>query len=276
MLDQNRDDAQALLEWDFRSMSRDYRIAAVDKAFSVLEALADSPGQGVSELSRKLGMTKSLVFRVLSTLEARGYVARDANNAVYALGFRAGILGEQTNKQIALVSAALPQMEALRDITAENVNLIIRVGLQSLVVATREGNHSMRLFAQAGRFGPLHAGGGSTLLLAFAPKPIREEVLAGELTCFTPQTVADPLTLSEVLNRIRGQRWHIAQNDLDEGAFSVAAPIRGGAGEVIAAISVAGALVRFDAGRQKSHLAAVMDAADQISRHLGPARAAVP
>lgn len=275
MLDQNRDTAQALPEWDLYAMSRDYRIASVDKAFSVLEALAGSPGQGVSELSRSLGMTKSLVFRVLSTLEARGYVARD-DNAEYALGFRAGILGEQTNKQIALVSAALPQMEVLRDKTAENVNLVVRVGLQSLVVATREGHHSMRLFAQAGRLGPLHAGGGSTLLLAFAPKSIREEVLAGELTSFTPQTLAEPLALSEMLNKIRGQRWHIAQNDLDEGAFSVAAPIRGGAGEVVAAISVAGALVRFDEARKRSHLAAVMDAADRISRHLGPTKATVP
>ncbi|MEM9047564.1 MAG: IclR family transcriptional regulator [Pseudomonadota bacterium] len=252
-------------------MTKDYRIASVDKALSVLEALAEQPEQGVSALARHLGMTKSLVFRMLSTLEARGYVAREPRRAVYSLGFRVSVLGERTNRQTALMIAAIPEMEALRDVTSENVNLIVRDGQRSLVVATRDGRHAMRLFAEAGRFGPLHAGGGSTLLLAFAPRTLREQVLANGLPAFTASTETDPQTLAATLDRIRTQRWHIAQNDLDEGAFSVAAPIRGFAGEVVAALSIAGALARFDETRRGAYLAQVRDAADRISSHLGSA-----
>lgn len=255
-------------------MDRDYRIAAVDRALSVLEALADHPGQGVTELAERLGMTKSLVFRILHTLEARGYVARDPERASYGLGYRSWVLGERSSRQTALLQVALPEMDALRDATSENVNLVLREGDRSLVLATREGRHHMRLFAQAGRRGPLHAGGGSMLLLAYAPEALREAVITGPLTRFTPRTITDPDALRRVLDRIRAQGWHIAQDDLDEGAFSVAAPIRGHDGEVIAAISVAGALARFDEERRLSHLAAVRAAAARISARLGAAPAA--
>lgn len=252
-------------------MQRDYRIAAVDKALTVLEALAEKPAQGVTEIAGRLGMTKSLVFRILHTLEARGYVVRDPAHAVFSLGFRTSVLGERTSRQTALMMAARPEMDALREATSENVNLLIRDDDRALVVATREGRHSMRLFAQAGRPAPLHAGGGSVLLLAFAPETLRESVLGGPLKRFTPRTVTEPDRLRAVLERVRAQGWHIAQSDLDEGAFSVAAPIRGFGGDVVAAISVAGALVRFDEERRQQHLAAVQAAAARVSAHLGAA-----
>jgi len=252
-----------------KDVARDYRIAAIDRAISVLEELAERPGQGVSEIARRLGMNKSLVFRILQTLEARGYVARRHDLPQYRLGYRTSVLGERSSRQDALLMAAGAEMDRLRDATSENVNLLVRDGMRALVLATRESRHSMRLFAQAGRYGPLHAGGGSTLLLAFAPESLREAVLNGPLPRYTEHTVTDPAALREVIRTIRARRWHLARSDLDDGAFSIAAPIRGAGGEVVAAISVAGALSRLDAERRRAHLAAVWAAAARISERLG-------
>lgn len=247
---------------------KDYRIAAVDRALLVLEALAERPDQGVTELARRLGLTKSIVFRLLQTLEARGFVARDPKGTDYALGYRMSVLGERAGRQRGLLAAAAAAMDELRDATAENVNLVIREDLHSLVLATRAGRHAIRLFAQAGRRGPLHAGGGSLLLLAFAPEEVRAAVLAAELPMFTPYTQTDPERLTRVLERIRAAGYNVALNDLDEGAFSIAAPIRDEGEEVVGAISVAGAVVRLDEDRRQSYLAAVLAAADRISRRL--------
>ena len=219
----------------------DYTIAAVDRALLVLEALADRPGQGVTQLSKTLGMTKSIVFRLLQTLEDRGFVFRDPDHAVYSLGYRIGVLGERVGRDGSLLVAARPVMDALRDRTSENVNLVMREGLRSLVVATRSGHHSIRLFAQAGRHGPLHAGGGSLCILA---------------------------KLRQALARIRANGYNIALNDLDEGAFSVAAPIFGSDDTVIACISVAGAMVRLDEERRERYIRAALDAAAEISGKL--------
>lgn len=249
--------------------ARDYKIAAVDRALRVLEALAERPHQGVTDLSKRLGLTKSIVFRLLSTLEARGFVVRDADQAVYSLGYRIGVLGEQAGAQNTLLSAARPVMAALRDATSENINLVIREGERSLVLATLAGHHSMRIFANPGRYGPLHAGGGSVLLLAYAPEEIRERVLAGRLERFTGATVTDPDELRERLETVRADGYNIAINDLDEGAFSIAAPIRNAAGEAIAALSVAGAMARYDETKRRRYLHLVQSATAQISGKLG-------
>lgn len=248
--------------------TNNYRIAAVDRALSVLEALADRPDQGVTALAKSLGLTKTIVFRLLQTLEDRGFVVRDPERAVYSLGYRVGVLGERVGRDGSLLFASRPVMDVLREQTLENVNLVVREGHRSLVLATRAGHHSIRLFAQAGRNGPLHAGGGSLLLLAYAGRAVIDKVLGDPLEAFTPHTITDRKKLRETLERIRANGYNIALNDLDEGAFSIAAPILGIDGQVIAAISVAGAVARYNEERRESHLKAVQDAAAAISSKL--------
>jgi len=258
-------------EWkDFRmDAHNDYRIAAVDRALLVLETLAEHPGQGVTALAKQIGLTKTIVFRLLSTLEARGFVVRDSAQPVYSLGHRIAVLGERAGQQNMLLAAARTVMERLREETSENINLIVREGQQSLVLATLAGRHAIRIFALAGRHGPLHAGGGSLLLLAWAPASVRSAVTSGPLKRFTPDTITDPTALWQRLEEIRSQGYNISLNDLDEGAFSIAAPIRNAAGEVIAALSVAGAVARLDEARRAQYLDLVHAAANEISRKLG-------
>lgn len=255
--------------------AKDYTIAAVDRALLVLEALAERPAQGVTQLSKSLGMTKSIVFRILQTLEDRGFVFRDPDHAVYSLGYRIGVLGERVGRDGFLLVAARPVMDALRDETSETINLVVREGLRSLVLATRAGHHSIRLYAQAGRNGPLHAGGGSLCVLAHADPEIIEAVLARPLETYSAhETTTDPVKLRKLLTRIRADGYHIALNDLDDGAFSVAAPIFDSHGKVIASISVAGAVARLDKDRRDRYIAAALGAAAEISSKLSLERSA--
>ena len=247
---------------------KSYRIDAVARALRVMEALGDTPGIGATALADRLGLTKSIVFRLLQTLEEDGYVQRDAERAIYSLGYRVALLGERVGREGALLQVARPVMDALRDETGENVNLVIREGTASVTIATREGLHSIRLFAQPGRRGPLHAGGASMLLLAYAEPAIRDTVLAAELERFSPHTITDPDRLREILLLIRSNRYNVAINDLDDGAFSVAAPIQNRAGEIIAGISVAGASVRLDEVRRSNYIEKAVAAAREISEKL--------
>ena len=247
---------------------KSYRIDAVARALRVLEALGNDPGIGVTALADRLGLTKSIVFRLLQTLEEGGYVQRDEERAIYSLGYRVALLGERVGRKGALLQVARPIMDALRDETGENINLVVREGTASVAIAIREGLHSIRLFAQIGRRGPLHAGGASMLLLAYAEPSIRDSVLDGKLERFSPYTITDPERLREALLLIRANRYNVAINDLDDGAFSVAAPIRNNAGEIIAGISVAGASVRLDEVRRAKYIEKVVAAADEISERL--------
>ena len=65
-----------------------YTVSAVDRALTLLEVLAERPHVGVTELAERTGNTKSLVFRLLYTLERRGYVRKDPATRTYSLGHR--------------------------------------------------------------------------------------------------------------------------------------------------------------------------------------------
>lgn len=248
---------------------RSYVIAAADRALMVLEVLALERELGVTEVAARMGVTKSLAFRLLHTLEARGYVARHPERRTYSLGYRVFYLGNALGHQDSLVQATAALMDELAALSHENVNLVVREGTSSMVVATRESPHQVRLFAEAGRRGPLHAGGASTVLLAYAPPEVQEAVLGSTLRAYSPATVTDPGTLRRVLDTIRAQGFHFARNDLDDGAFSIAAPIREASGRVVAAVSVAGPNSRLDEVTASRLQETVPAFAQRMSQALG-------
>lgn len=246
-----------------------YVVAALDRSMQLLEQLAVSPDLGISEIAKRTGGTKTQAFRLLHTLERRGYVRKDPSTRTYALGYRVLYLAEHINRQTALIHTAQPHMRELATLTSENVHLLIRDGLHSVCIALEESEQPLRLYASLGRFGPLHAGGGSTVLLAHAPDEVQSEVLLGTLTPYTPSTLINPDMLREVLTRVRQQGYHVAKEDVDLGAYSIATPMRDHSGDVIAALSVAGPLSRLNPETQQQHTQAVVETAQVISRELG-------
>jgi IclR family KDG regulon transcriptional repressor len=145
----------------------------------------------------------------------------------------------------------------------------VREDDHTVCLALRQSPQPIRLYAELGRQGPLHVGGGPKLLLAYAPPEVLSAVLSGPLERFTPETIVDPKRLGAVLQRIREQGYNISHGDLDPGAFSVAAPLRDHGGRVIASLSVAGPQSRLTEDLEKLYLRMLIDAADEISARLG-------
>jgi IclR family transcriptional regulator, KDG regulon repressor len=245
-----------------------YTIASLDAALTLLETIADQPGLGVTELARRTGSTKSQVFRQLYTLQERGYVHKDPATRTYGLGYRPLYVAERARRQTNLIRQAQPFLEELAERSRENVHLIVRDGVHSVCVALCESPQNLRLYAQVGRKGPLHAGGGSKVLLAYAPSEVRQQVLSGPLERFNDATITDPAELERVLEAIVRDGWHLALEDIDEGAFALSAPIRDHADRVVAALSIAGPVYRLDESAEAQHRAMVLDYAGRISRSL--------
>lgn len=246
-----------------------YTISAVDRALALLEVLAEHPGSRVSDLATLTGNTKSLIFRLIYTLEQRGYVIKDPATRTYTLGFHTIYLGSRAQGQTALLQAAAPIMDELVGASRENVNLLVREGHHSVCVALRPSPLPVRLYAQVGRRGPLHAGGGPRVLLAFAPPDIQDEVLSGPLETYTATTVTDPARLRAMLQAIRSTGIHQSHGDLDPESFSFAAPVFAQDGELVAALSIAGPASRLTEERGQSHLNLVRDGAARLSKMIG-------
>lgn len=245
-----------------------YAITALESALQVLRVVGEHPGLKASQIAGHAGLTKSKVFRILRTLEQSEYVWLDADHAAY-LGTAAFVLGKRAEEQYSLVRVARPVLDELAAATQENIHLVVREGNHSLVVDLRMSSHPLRMYARVGRIGPLHAGGTPKVLLAYAPPDVVEAALAAPLDRYTEATVDSAEQLREVLARIRRDRFHVALSDLEDDTFSIAAPIFDHRGEVNAALSIAGPLLRFDAAREAEYVGLVKAAAGRLSRGLG-------
>lgn len=246
-----------------------YTVAAVDKALDILEHLAEAGDIGVTDLAERTGSTKSQIFRLLYTLEQRGFVRKDADSRRYALGYRSLYVGDKTRRQMDLVRLAQPLLDELAEVSRENVHLVIREGKYGVCVALSESPQPLRLSAQVGSRSPLHVGGATSVLLAYAPPEIQKEVLAAELEVFTKATVTDRKKLTERMVMIRQAGIYESQDDLDEGAFSIAAPIRNHQNSIVAALSIAGPVSRLSKETKRYHRELVQDYSEKISRALG-------
>ncbi len=245
-----------------------YRITALESAMKVLKIIGQHPGLHASQIAQHTGLTKSRVFRILKTFEESEHVWLDQQNAAY-LGMATFILGRCAEEQYSLAQRAQPVLDQLATATQENVHLAVREGLNTLVVDVRLSSHPLRMYARVGRIGPLHAGGTSKVLLAYAPTDIFETILAAPLVRFTDATITSADLLQETLARIRQEGSHVAISDLEADTFSVAAPVFDHQGNVIAALSVAGPLIRFDPAKEKAYLRSVKAAARQLSQSIG-------
>ncbi len=246
----------------------EYGITALESALQVLEAVGEHPGLKARQLAELTGLTKSKVFRIIRTLEHLGYVDLDADHAS-VLGRSAYLLGKRAEQQWSLSRAATPVLDELAALTLENVHLVVREGLHSLVLDVRISPQPIRMYAQVGRIGPLHAGGTPKVLLAYAPEDVVHKVLHSSLDQFTGTTVSNADDLEDILQRIRTDGYHLALADLEEDTFSIAAPVFDHQGQVIAALSVAGPLMRLDSTKRRDFIHLVVNAARQLSRALG-------
>lgn len=108
-----------------------------------------------------------------------------------------------------------------------------------LLIAGASAPTSHALSYRVGQEVPVHAGGGSKVLLAYLAREERRQLLSKPLERYTANTITDPAVLEAELAQIRAQGWAHDAGEFSERVKSYAAPIWNRAGDVVAAISVA-------------------------------------
>jgi DNA-binding IclR family transcriptional regulator len=113
---------------------------------------------------------------------------------------------------------------------------------------------------------PLHATGVGLALLAHSGVDLQEQVMDRPLASFTPYTVTDPARLRRLLAEARRTGYAVSDRQITDDAVSVAAPVFGAGGELVAAVSV---VVHAEDAHPQQLGPAVRVAARGISRALG-------
>ena len=147
---------------------------------------------GVSELARRLGLGKSTVHRMLTTLVAEGLIEQNPRTGGYRLGIVMFELGEAVRVHLDLHAAVGPVLSELRAQTGESSQVGVLDGHEVVYVDRLESAHSLRLFTETGRRVPVHCTSSGKVLLAYLPEARRQAVLrVAPLTALTPHTITD-------------------------------------------------------------------------------------
>jgi DNA-binding IclR family transcriptional regulator len=239
----------------------------VDDALTLLEEVATARGATLSQLARATRMTTSKAYRLLGTLEQRGYLERRSGKA-YELGPKLLHLGHRAARGHPLVRAAAPVLDRLVLATGESVLLAVRVGLERVIVDTRDARYGPQLAWPNDARLPLHSGALGLSLLAYAPRDVLAAVLAAGLTPFTEHTITDEAELVRALESIRKEHVFVAKHSYVHGVFSIASPVLGAERHAVAALAVVGAVARLDGASEARLRGEVRDAAAEVARYL--------
>ena len=250
---------------------RNPSVQSVERAIDILESFsAEEPGLGVGELSRRVNLPKSTVFRLLTTLESKGFIAQNSETGLYHLGLRLIPLANSVFVYSDLRRTARPHLRSLADTLEETTSLSILVDTD--IINLEQVEFRGRLVVRAGGAGykiPFHATSGGKVIAAYLPEDEVETLLASDLPALTPATITDADILRYQLLQVRSQGYATSFDEIEKGLHAISAPICNHEGNVIACVSVSGPSYRLTRSRVVEVSPQVIQTADQISRELG-------
>ena len=195
------------------------------------------PVQSLSEIQRAAGLASATTHRIVSELVEWGALER-VSWGRYRVGMRLWQLGSLAPQARELRDVALPYLQDLLDVTHEVVHLVVLDEGRALFIERLMSRPEVHTRSRVARRLPLHATGPGKVLLAFSDPAMIDEVIAGGLPRVARGTITDPEQLRRALDTICTTGYCLSRDEMTDGASSVAAPVRGATGAVIAAISV--------------------------------------
>lgn len=245
-------------------------LQSVDNALRILE-LFDGPVRELSltEIAKHLGLGKSTVHRLLSTLEAREFIEQNPESARYRLGVKLVHIGANKLSNINVIDECHPLLEELSAITGESAHLTFYSNGRTTFVDKVKGANPAVMASMIGYSSPAYASASGKIFLAFMPKEELEHLLRHiEFQPRTPYTITNRVDLMEELEKVRYNRYSEDQQEGDEGLVCFAAPVWGYENKLLASISVSGAASRMN-NRRDILVGEITAIAEKASKRCG-------
>lgn len=242
---------------------------SVKTALRVLEAVAESPGIGVSELARRLDEPKTTIQRCLTTLHEAGYVRPiPGPRRRWAITMRLLLVSRHAQAEPRLREIAMPTMRRLRDETRETIHLMVPDGSEVVLIDRLDSPQPVRTVRQIGAHAPLHIASNGKAALAAMDQATCDAYLRGPLAAWTPNTITDPDRLRRDIAEVREQGYAVSFGELDPEVHAVAAAILNQDGHPVATMSISCPASRLPKELIPRYGALVKAAAAEISNNL--------
>ena len=219
----------------------------VGKALWLLQALGEYPeGVQLAELARRGGFPLSTAHRLAGSLVREGFATFEEPTRRYHLGLKLFALAARVSNAHGFAGAALPILRDLAAATQEAALMSVLEGQHQLYVHYVKGPQQVNVIGEPGRLGPLHNTSMGKVLVAFAPRELRAELLATlPLDATGPNTITAREKFAEEIDLVRQKGYALADQEHETGIRAVGVPVLGPDGNALAAISIASPTFRM-------------------------------
>lgn len=149
-------------------------VSSVLKVFGILQALGEEREIGITELSQRVMMSKSTVYRFLQTMKTLGYVAQEGESEKYSLTLKLFELGARALQNVDLIRSADIQMREISRLTKETIHLGALDEDSIVYIHKIDSMYNLRMYSRIGRRNPLYSTAIGKVLLAWRD---RDEVM---------------------------------------------------------------------------------------------------
>jgi DNA-binding IclR family transcriptional regulator len=246
-------------------------MGTVTKALSLLTLFSQRQTEiGLSDMTRASGMNKATVYRMLSELQAMGFVEQVGNGRAYRLGPEVLRLAALREAAVPMLSVSRTVLEQLSAATGETAHMSLVQGDQlNLLSHCYSPQHAMRVMMDDAEVLSFHATSSGLAVLAFSPPAFAERQLAKPLPRFTDKTCTNPDDIRAALDLTRANGFAESIGGFEADVHSHAAPIFGADRQPIGALAVAAPVSRMSRASKLIIRAKVMSSARDLTQRIG-------
>lgn len=239
-------------------------VESFEKGLRVLTCFERSAARlTLSEVAERTKLTRAAARRFLLTLVTLGFAVTDGK--YFSLTPKVLRLGEAYLHTSALPELAMPYLQQVSDALGESSSLAVLDGDEIVYVARAALRRIMTVSLGVGSRLPAFCTSMGRVLLAFSANPA-EALGAGPFAAHTAKTITNRKHLLAALSDVRGRRFCVVDQELEEGLRSVAVPVFGKQGQVVAAMNVSGQATRVTLDDlRRRYLPVLQKASEQLS-----------
>jgi DNA-binding IclR family transcriptional regulator len=201
-------------------------VKSAERTVKILETLAASPTRlTLSELQERMGYPRSSLHALVRTLRELKWVEADETGAAFGVGPHALLSGTAYLDRDPALRFAQETIEDLRGEVGYTIHYARRDEAHVLYLASRESRDSVRVVSRVGRRLPVHVTALGQALLADLTEAEVDDLLPGELTPVTAQTITERARLHAELDVVRKRGWAFELEQGTEGVACVAVAV---------------------------------------------------
>jgi IclR family pca regulon transcriptional regulator len=233
-------------------------MTSLARGLAVVRAFSDArKPQTIAQISHKTGIPRAAVRRCLYTLQQLGYVDAELNN--FSLRPKVLTLGYSYLSSTPLTVSSQPCLNNITGELGESSSLAVLDEGEVLYVARSAASRVMSVALNTGSRLPAYCTSLGRVMLAHLPPVELDAYFARvKLRAMTEHTVVSQKRLREILAGVRRDGYALIDEELELGLRSIAVPVRGASGQIVAALNVGAQAARVSVERMRQDFLPVL------------------